>query len=98
MKFNGDNMEENKDLMVKEEKEQLIKNKDRLKVIKIASIILFAIDLISLVFSLLTKKEFLIEAKEIGYIIVLAVCIIIFIISIIFIKKTQKKMLELEGK
>ena len=98
MKFNGESMKENKELENVIEKEQLNKNIDRLKVIKVASIILFVIDLISLIASLLTKKEFLIESKEIGYIVVLAVCIMIFTISIIFIKNTQKKISKLEDK
>lgn len=98
MKFKGENMEENKELMINEEKEQLNKNKDRLKVVLVASIILFVLDVASLLFSLLTKDELNIQPREIGYFVVMAVCIVIFIISIIFTRKTQKRILELEDK
>lgn len=98
MKFKGENMEENKELMINEEKEQLNKNKDRLKVVLVASIILFVLDVASLLFSLLTKDELNIQPREIGYFVVMAVCIVIFIISITFIRKTQKRILDLEDK
>lgn len=98
MKFKGENMDDNKELKLTEEKEQLIKNKDRLKVIMISSIILFVIDVISLLFSLLTNKELIINPREIGYIVVMIVCIVIFVISLLLINKSNKKLLDLEDK
>lgn len=98
MKFKGENMDDNKELKLTEEKEQLIKNKDRLKVIMISSIILFIIDVISLLFSLLTNKELIINPREIGYIVVMIVCIVIFVISLLLINKSNKKLLDLEDK
>ena len=98
MKFKGENMDDNKELKLTEEKEQLIKNKDRLKVIMISSIILFVIDVISLLFSLLTNKELIINPREIGYIVVMIVCIVIYVISLLLINKSNKKLLDLEDK
>ena len=75
-----------------EEKKQLIKNKERCKVAIVASIILLVCDIISLVFSILTKENNIIESKEIGYIIVSGVCVLIIVVLIPVLIKVKKDL------
>lgn len=91
-------MEENNVIETSVELEQLNKNKDRLKVLIIASIILFAFDILSLIFSLISKPELVIEAKEIGYIIVAIVCLVVFVLSLVMFNKTKKQVSEMQDK
>ena len=73
-----------------EEKKQLIKNKERCKVAIVSAIVLLFCDIVSLVFSILTKENNIIESKEIGYIIVSGVCVLILGAIIPILVKIKK--------
>ena len=75
MKFKGEIMEEK---TLNQDKQQLVKNIERCRIIFVADFILLICSIVSLVFSIVTKENKIIESKEIGYIIVIVVMIIIF--------------------
>lgn len=89
-------MEQEKVFEIKNEIEDLKRNKARVKVLIFATVVLFACDLISLLFSILTKHENVIESKEIGYFVVLAVTIAVFTVAFILFTKIEKKIEKLE--
>ena len=90
-------MEKEKILEIKQEIEDLKRNKSRVKVLMFATSIMFVCDLISLLFSILTKHENIIEAKEIGYFVVLGVTIVVFAVAFILFNKIEKNIETLEN-
>ena len=90
-------MEKEKILEIKQEIEDLKRNKSRVKVLMFATSIMFVCDLISLLFSILTKHENIIEAKEIGYFVVLGVTIAVFAVAFILFNKIEKNIETLEN-
>ena len=89
-------MEQDRKIEINKEIEDLKRNKSRVKVLIFASSVLFACDLISLLFSILTKHENVIESKEIGYFVVLAVTIAVFTVAFILFNKIEKNIETLE--
>ena len=85
-------MEENKALELEEEIEQLTRKKDMVKIIMIASIIMSICDIASIIFSIFENNGLVLKTKEIGYIVVLAVCLIIFVFSLILFNQTKKQL------
>ena len=90
-------MEKEKILEIKQEIEDLKRNKSRVKVLMFATSIMFVCDLISLLFSILTKHENIIESKEIGYFVVLGVTIAVFAVAFILFNKIEKNIETLEN-
>lgn len=89
-------MEQDRKIEINKEIEDLKRNKSRVKVLMFAASVLFACDLISLLFSILTKHENVIESKEIGYFVVLAVTIAVFTVAFILFNKIEKNIETLE--
>lgn len=85
-------MEDNKVVELEEEIEQLTRKKDMVKIIMIASIIMSICDIASIIFSIIENNGFVVETKEIGYIVVLAVCLSIFVVSMILFNQTKKQL------
>ena len=85
-------MEENKVLELEEEIRQLTRKKDMVKIIMIASIIMSICAIASIIFSIIENNGLVVKTKEIGYIVVLAVCLIIFVVSLILFNQTKKQI------
>ena len=85
-------MEENKVLELEEEIEQLTRKKDMVKISMIASIILSICAIASIIFSIIENNGLVVKTKEIGYFVVLAVCLIIFVVSLILFNQTKKQI------
>ena len=85
-------MEENKVVELEEETEKLQRKKEMIKVVMIATIIMSICAIASIVFSIIENNGFVVETKEIGYIVVLAVCLTIFVVSMILFNQTKKQL------
>ena len=75
-----------------EEIRQLTRKKDMVKIIMIASIIMSICDIASIIFSIIENNGLVVKTKEIGYFVVLAVCLIIFVVSLILFNQTKKQI------
>lgn len=85
-------MEENKVVELEEEIEKLQRKKEMIKVVIIATIIMSICAIASIIFSIIENNGLVVKTKEIGYFVVLSVCLIIFVVSLILFNQTKKQL------
>ena len=78
------------------DKKELLTRKDRFKALVMGSVVVFLFATLSLIISLGTTSNETLQKEELGYIIVIAISIIVFTIFAILYYKTAQKIKNIQ--